>query len=155
MFSLESNIATNSSSQIKFIHRLLSASPVKGRHGGFQISICSYLLHPPPSLQPLPRPLTASINLLLGLPHFLFPGSSILSIVLQIYPTYFLLTCPNHLSLASRVFSPNRPICAVPLMYSFLILYILVTPNENRNIFNCPVSLIRESLLLQGKHRFC
>ena len=33
-------------------------------------------------------------------------------------------------------FSPNRPTCAVPLMYSFLILSILVPPNENRYIFN-------------------
>ena len=28
---------------------LLSASPAMGRHSGFSISICSYLLHPPPS----------------------------------------------------------------------------------------------------------
>ena len=41
----------------------------------------------------------------------------------------FLRTCPYHLSLASRVFSPNRPTCAVPLMYSFLILSILVSPS--------------------------
>ena len=45
------------------------------------------------------------------------------------------------LSLASRVFSPNLPICAVPLMYSFLILPILVTPNENRNIVNSATSI--------------
>ena len=69
---------------------------------------------------------TTSINLLFGLPRFLFPSNSILSILLPIYPSSFLSTCPYHLSLASRVFSPNRPTCAVPLMYSFLILSILV-----------------------------
>ena len=42
---------------------------------------------------------TASTNLLLGLPRFLFPGSSILSILLPVYPSYFLS------DLASRVFS--------------------------------------------------
>ena len=68
---------------------------------------------------------TTSINLLLDLPRFLFHGNSILSILLPIYPSSFLRTCPYHLSLASRVFSPNRPTCAVPLMYSFLILPFL------------------------------
>ena len=73
--------------------------------------------------------------------RFLFPGCSILSMLLPIHPSSFLRTCPYHLSLASRVFSPNRPTCAVPLMYSFLILSILVTPNENRNIFHCVTSM--------------
>ena len=84
---------------------------------------------------------TTSINLLFGLPRFLFPGNSILSILLPIYPSSFLRRCPYHLSLASRVFSPNFPTCAVPLMYSFLILSILATPNENRNIFNSAISV--------------
>ena len=44
--------------------------------------------------------LSASINLLLGLSHFFFPGSTILSILLPIYPSSFLHSCPNHLSLA-------------------------------------------------------
>ena len=65
---------------------------------------------------------TTSVNLLFGLPCFLFPGNSILSILLPIYPSSFLRTCPYHLSLASHVFCPNRPTCAVPLMYSFLTL---------------------------------
>ena len=47
--------------------------------------------------------LTASRSLLVGLPRFLFPGSSHLSILLPIYPSYFLHTCINHLSLASSV----------------------------------------------------
>ena len=61
---------------------------------------------------------TTSINLLFGLPRFLFPGNSILSILLPTYPSSFLRRCPYHLSLASRVFSPNFRTCAVPLLYS-------------------------------------
>ena len=52
-------------------------------------------------LQPQPCPLTASINLILGLLRFLFPGNSILSIRLPIYPSSSLRRCPYHLSLAS------------------------------------------------------
>ena len=58
--------------------------------------------------------LAASLYLLLGLPDFRFLGSSI---VLPIHPSSFLRTCARHHSLASCVFSPNRPTCAVPLMY--------------------------------------
>ena len=32
--------------------------PIRGRHSGFSISSCSYRLHPPPSLQPQPCPLS-------------------------------------------------------------------------------------------------
>ena len=79
---------------------------------------------------------TTYIKLLFGLPRFLFPGNSILSILLPIYLPPFLRICPYYLSLASHVFSPNRPTCgsAVNLMYAFLILFIIVTPNENRNV---------------------
>ena len=42
-------------------------------------SLWFYHQHHPPSLQPLPCPLTASINTILGLSRFLFPGSSIIS----------------------------------------------------------------------------
>ncbi|KAJ8369913.1 hypothetical protein SKAU_G00099410 [Synaphobranchus kaupii] len=51
---------------------------------------------------------TVSLNLLLGLPLLLLPGSSMSSILLPIYPTSLLRTCPNHLSLASH-FVPKLP----------------------------------------------
>ena len=51
------------------------------------------------------------------------------------YSSCFIRTCLYQLSLASRVFSPNRPTCSVPLMYSVLILSVIVTPSENHNIF--------------------
>ena len=72
---------------------LLSAFPIRGRHSRFSISSCSYLLYHPPSLQPQPCPLSPHpLNsfLLFGLPCFLFPGNSILSIILPIYPSSFL-----------------------------------------------------------------
>ena len=90
------------------------------------------------------------IFFLFGLPRFLFPGNSILSILLPIYPSSFLRRCPYHLSLASRVFFPNIPTCAVSLMYSFLILSILVTPNENRNIFNSATSISASCLFVSA-----
>ena len=67
---------------------LLSASTVRGRHGGVSIFIrhfnhCRVLSH----------------RILSGLPRFLFPGNSILGILLPIYPSSFLCTCPYHLSL--------------------------------------------------------
>ena len=72
---------------ICFYLRLLSAFPIRGRHTGFSISSCFYLLYPPPSLQPQPCPLsfTTSINILFGLPRLLFPDNAILSIFLPIY----------------------------------------------------------------------
>ena len=93
---------------------------------------------------------TISINLIFGLPRFLFPGNSIISILLSIHPSSFLRTCPYHLSLASRVFSPNRPTCALPLMYSFMIVSILVTLNENRNIFNSATSISASCLFVSA-----
>ncbi|XP_054648940.1 uncharacterized protein LOC129190355 [Dunckerocampus dactyliophorus] len=78
---------------------------------------------------------TTSINLFFGLPLGLLPGSSKLSILLPIYSLSLLWTCPNHLSLASLTLSPKPLTCAVPLMYSFLILSFLVTPRENLSIF--------------------
>ncbi|MBN3293175.1 UIF factor, partial [Polypterus senegalus] len=53
--------------------------------------------------------LTTSINLLLGLPLFLLPDSSIFNILFPIYPASLFCTCPNQLNLASLTLSPNRP----------------------------------------------
>ncbi|KAF7707483.1 hypothetical protein HF521_018701, partial [Silurus meridionalis] len=61
-----------------------------------------------------------------------------------------LCTCPNHLNLASLTFSPKHPTCAVPLINSFLILSILVTPNENLNIFSSATSSSTSCLLLNA-----
>ena len=52
--------------------------------------------------------------------------------------------------LASRVFSPNRPTCAVPLMYSFLIVSILVSHNGNWNTFNSATSISASCLFVNA-----
>ena len=71
---------------------------------------------------------SAPVYILLSLLRFLFLDSSILSILLPIYTSSSIRRRPNHLN----VFSRNRAICAVPLVYSLLILSILFTRNENR-----------------------
>ena len=59
-------------------------------------------------------------------------------------PTYsgsLLMTCPYHLSLPSLIFIHNRCTLTVLLMYSFLILFFLVTPIANLNIFISATSI--------------
>ena len=63
--------------------------------------------------------------------RFIFPGRSIFSILLPIYPSSFLR---NHLSLASRVFPTNRPICAVPPMYSLIILMVIADAGHGQTL---------------------
>ena len=124
--------------------------PIRGRHSGFSISTYLSSVSSSVTSTSAMSSFTTSIHLLFGLPRFRFPGNSILSIRLPIYPSSFLSTCPYHLSLASRVFSPNRPTCAVPLTYSFVILSIPVTPNENRNIFNSATSISASCLFVSA-----
>ena len=45
------------------------------------------------------------------------------------------MACLYHLSLPSLIFISNRSTLMYPLMYSFLILFFLVTPMANLNIF--------------------
>ena len=73
---------------------------------------------------------TSAINLLFGPALDLLPGSSNPIIFLQIYPLSLLCTCLNHHGLAALTFSPKCLTCAVCLMYSFLILSILVSPQH-------------------------
>ena len=64
--------------------------------------VLSHRIHKPP-FRPSPFPLSWQL-------HRQPPSPNIPS-----RPASFLGTSPNHLSLASRTFSPNRPTCAVPL----------------------------------------
>ena len=92
----------------------------------------------------------ASIKLLSGLPRYLFPGSSILSIHLPNLPIIFpSLMSKSHQSCLA-CFSPNRATCAVPLLYPFLLLSILVTHNENSNIFKCATSMSASCLFVSA-----
>ena len=79
--------------------------------------------------------LTTSKNLFFGLPLFLYSGNSISIIFLRTYSWSLLITCPYYLSLPSLIFISNRSTLNVPLMYSFLILFFLVTSIANLNIF--------------------
>nr|XP_057942759.1 uncharacterized protein LOC131138124 isoform X2 [Doryrhamphus excisus] len=78
------------------------------------------------------------------------PGSSKRSILLPIYSLSLLWTCPNHLSLASLTLSPRPLTCNLPLMYSFLILSIPVTPNVNLSILISAISSSASCLFLSG-----
>ena len=84
--------------------------------------------------------LTQSFHLLLGLPLFLFPTT--ISITrLPTYVSSLLITCPNHLSLASRSLSLSFSIFSRLLTSSFRILFLLVTPKENLSIFISTLSI--------------
>ena len=56
---------------------------------------------------------TTSINLLFGLPRFLFPGNSIFSILLPIYPSSFLSTCIPPQSRLSCFLSTVQPVLSL------------------------------------------
>ena len=99
--------------------------------------------------------LTASIDLILSVPVSSFLSAlSSASIRLPIlYQAFFLST--NHLRLASRTFSTNRPTYAALLMYSFLIL----SPNETSTLpppapppvfSTVPPSPVRATLLVSS-----
>ena len=91
--------------------------------------------------------LATSINLLFGRPLFLFPGSSILNILLPIYPSSFLSPPQSCLS----CFISKLSHLAAPLRYSFLISAILVIPRGNLNIFNSATSISRLVNLIKFK----
>ncbi|XP_060797735.1 D-serine dehydratase isoform X2 [Neoarius graeffei] len=94
--------------------------------------------------------LTPSMYLLFGLPHFHLSGSSILNILLPTCSASLLRMCPCHLSLISLSLIPKLSTCAVPLMYSFLILSNLVTPIANLNILNSATSNFASCLFVKG-----
>ncbi|KAL7870153.1 hypothetical protein SRHO_G00076500 [Serrasalmus rhombeus] len=81
-------------------------------------------------------------------------GSSISNILCPIYPLFLLNTCPNHLNLASLALSPNCSTFTVPLICSFLILSILVTPNENLSTFISATSSSASCLLDRATSRW-
>ena len=60
---------------------------------------------------------------------FFFPGMSTSSILLTMCSSFILLTWPYHLSRFSVIFSDSCISLVVPIMCSFLILSLLVTPH--------------------------
>lgn len=86
--------------------------------------------------------LSASMNLLWGLPHFLLPGSSKFITFCSVYPLSLLITSPNHLSVTFLTLSPNCLIWAVSLMLSLIILSILITPSRNLQLCHFQLHLL-------------
>ena len=78
--------------------------------------------------------LMLSIHLRFGLPLLLFPGTSIPDTLFPTYSSSLLETCPYHFNLLSCSFLDISPTFVVPLILSFLILSILVTPLIHLNI---------------------
>ena len=81
-------------------------------------------IHKPP-LWPSPFPLSWQLH-----PQHLSPNIRIT------FPPY--VTIPPQSRLSCFLSKPSHLCC---LIYSFLILSILITPNENRNIFNSATSI--------------
>ena len=78
--------------------------------------------------------LMLSNRLRFGLPLLLFPGTSIPITLFPTYSSSLLETCPYHFNLLSCTFLDISPTFVVPLILSFLILSILVTPLIHFNI---------------------
>ena len=94
---------------------------------------CFQCLSPLHQLSPYPPSLHLEIFSLASL--FSSPNNSISITLLSTYSWSLLMTCSYHLSLPFLIFIPNFSTLTVPLMYSFLILFFLVTPIANLNIF--------------------
>ena len=78
--------------------------------------------------------LHASFHLRCGRPLLLFPGMSTFSILLTMCSSCILLTWPYHFSLFSVVFLEAFTTLVVPLMCSFRILSLLVSPHIHLSI---------------------
>ena len=78
--------------------------------------------------------LHASSHLRFGRPLLRFPGISTSSILLTMCSSFILLTWPYHFSRFSVIFLEACATLAVPLMCSFRILSLLVTPHIHLSI---------------------
>ena len=78
--------------------------------------------------------LHASFHLRFDRPLLLFPGMSTYSILLTICSSFILLTWPYHFGRFSVIFLDAYTTLVVPLMCSFRILSLLVTPHIHLSI---------------------
>ena len=78
--------------------------------------------------------LAASFHLRFGRPLLLFPGISTSNILLTMCSSFILLTWPYHFSRFSVIFLDACTTPVVPLMCSFRILSLLVTPHIHLSI---------------------
>ena len=99
--------------------------------------------------------LVLSSHLRFGLPLLLFPGTSIPVTLLPMYSSSLLETCPYHFNLLSCTFLDISLTSVFPLILSFLILSILVTPlihfniliSATSNFFSCAFIIAHVSAL--------
>ena len=78
--------------------------------------------------------LHASFHCRFGRPLLLFPGMFISNILLTMCSSFILLTWPYHFSRFSVIFLDACTTIVVPLMCSFRILSLLVTPHIHLSI---------------------
>ena len=78
--------------------------------------------------------LHASFHLRYGRPLLLFPGMSTSNILLTMCSSFILLTWPYHFSRFSVIFLDACTTLVVPLMFSFRIVSLLVTPHIHLSI---------------------
>ena len=78
--------------------------------------------------------LHASFHLRFGRPLLLFPGISTSNILLTMCSSFILVTWPYHFSRFSVIFLDTCTTPVVPLMCSFRILSLLVTPHIHLSI---------------------
>ena len=98
----------------------------------------------------LRSPFMLSIHLLLGLLLLLFPCTSIsVTSLLTWSSATLLLKYPYHLNLDFRIFLEISVTFTVPLIYSFLIQSLLVTPTIHLSIFISATSIFFSSLLFR------
>ena len=91
--------------------------------------------------------LHAFFHLRFGHPLLLFPGMSTSSILLAMCSSFILLTWPYHFSRFSVIFFDACTTLVVPLMCSFRIVSLLVTPHIHLSILisftssraSCPI----------------
>ena len=90
--------------------------------------------------------LIQSFHLVFGLPLPLVPSTSISIASLPTCSSPSLLfKCPYHLILDSCIFLDTSTTFTVPLIYSFLILSLLVTPTDHLSIFISATSIFLSS----------
>ena len=93
---------------------------------------------------------TQSIHLRFGLPLRLLPRTSISITLLPTYSSSLRFTWPNHCSVLSCIFLEISTTFVIPLIFSFLILSILVTPHIHLSIFILPTSNFFSCLFFNG-----
>ena len=96
--------------------------------------------------------LICSSHVLLGVPQLLIPSTMVLSILLTGASYVFLYTCPNHLSLFSRIFVKRGATPNFSLNSWFLILSTFVCSHIHLSIRISVTSILCPKTFFTGQH---